>query len=643
MREGIDNMKRIDGKHAVLMLTLIVVLSSLFSSTPSKNVRGEEPYTGEDLARAILNTCYQDALLWSSYSDQDETGQHRQSKVCTSLGVLKPTNGTTFALLSTGVAGSVPVTTDRYNPGDERGTWFKGGQKGYPRDEVTLTMAVQVPPLITLVTYDVQFLSAEYPEYKDTLFNDKLTVTVNSPSQGVTTYTQDVDSGIFRLKAVELAGSGFDIFATSGNPSNLDIVTTVPGLGGDAGATLLYPAEHPVLGPETVIITINIKDVGDNLVDSAVFIDNISFDGKAQASITARKNAYSLDGTLIQDAECGDTIEYRIDIINGGEIEQKDNELEDILSDNITFAGNLTTEFGTAEYIADEHKIVWIGDIPTMKYNRIKFRVTINEGLVNGTVISNQGIVQWDSDNNGMLDEVTYTNYANVTVLVYQPPPSVTEDFSDDSSEGGATQSYQGRLWFETSEGTAISSFNVVTDYHYATLNSFKTKIRATDSPQYWKYMLSELESDIEWWEVWFACGNGSEAADLYLTFRNSNDKEITRIKFEYIKDGIQQLTNWSVALSYYDNGWKRLYSDFFNYYSDGYLFNGWYKLRIEKNGENAITYLLSRTGVGVIDTKTGGTLAAPFSDLATIEWSSTKNPVVCPFFFWDEHTIGLC
>jgi len=643
-------MKSMTNSHAAVALVLILLTANLLVIVPSENVCGDDPYTGEDLARAILDTRYQDNLLWSTYSDQDGAGQHRQGKVCTSLGVLQPTNGENFTILSTGIAGFVPVTTDEDhdgfgdNPGDERGTWFQGGQKGYPRDEATLTMALQIPPLMTVLRYDVQFLSAEYPEYVGSQFNDKLTITIQSPSQGTTTYTQDINSGIFRLEAPELTGSGFNVFALSGYPGDLDRLTTTIGPGGDAGATLRFPAEHPVLGPEVVTVTINILDWGDNLVDSAVFIDNISFTEEAQVSITARKDAYNLGGELINYVERGETIEYRIDIINGGEIEQEDNEFEDILSDDVLFAGDLTTDFGTAEYVAGEHKIMWTGDIPADNYNRIKFKVTVNEGVENGTIIPNQGVVEWDSDNNGILDTVTYTDYANVTVLVYEPPPSVTEDFSDDINGGGATQLYPpDRLWFETSEGSAISAFKVVPSYRYETAKSFKTKIRAADSPHYWNYTLSELESDIQWWEVWFACGNTSEAADLYLIFKNNDSEEIAKIKFEYIQDGIQPPTDWSLALSYYDNGWKRLYSDFFSYYSDGYLFNGWYKLRIEKNGENDINYLLNRTGKGLIDAKTGGILEDSFSDIATIEWSSTKNPVVCPVFFWDEHTIGLC
>ena len=96
------------------------------------------------------------------------------------------------------------------------------------------------------------------------------------------------------------------------------------------------------------------------------------------------------------------------------------------------------------------------------------------------------------------------------------------------------------------------------------------------------------------------------------------------------------------MELNYWDPllGWRGLYSDF----AGGYLRNSWYKLRIEKNGENYVDYYLNRTGVGMLDFATSGKIDAAFSNLAVIEWRSNTNPdpIVCPMFFWDDHSIGL-
>ena len=34
--------------------------------------------------------------------------------------------------------------------------------------------------------------------------------------------------------------------------------------------------------------------------------------------------------------------------------------------------------------------------------------------------------------------------------------------------------------------------------------------------------------------------------------------------------------------------------------------------------------------------------LQSSFSNLASVEWSTTSSPVVCPIIFWDEHRLGL-
>ena len=630
MRENISKM-------LVIINAAVIFFSTIFIICPSEQVNAGS-YDGEDLALAILGD--PSTLIDSQYADTDQSG-HRQAGVFSSLGTMQPTNGSTFAVFSTGIAGYVPVTTDEEDPGDERGSWFQGGQKGYPRDEATLTMTLQVPSLMTYLTYDAQFLSAEYPEYIGTQYNDQLTVTVNSPSQGISTYTENVNSGIFRLEASEITGTGFNIFATSGNPEQLDIVTTTVGPGGDAGATLRFPAEHPVLGPEEVTVTINIKDSGDNMVDSAAFIDNISFSEEAQVSITARKTVHDIEGNLIEYAECGDTIEYRVDIVNGGEIQQNGNEFEDILSENITYVNDsLTAEYGVANYVPGEHKITWAGDIPENDYVRITFQATVNNDLVNGTIVANEGIVQWDSDNNGINDANASTGYVNVTIIVFEPPSSVTEDFSDDAAGGAATESYQNRQWFETTNGRDGSTFEVVQSYYYSTSNAFKTKIRSSGSPQYWNYSLLQLESDIKSWEAWFACGNASEASDLYLDFKNGNGNDITRLKFEYVNEGSEPPLDWVLTLSYWSPGigWVRLNTDF----SGGYLYNSWYRLKIEKNGASYINYSLYRNDHGLVDFKTGQQLGSSFSNLSSIEWSNTQNPIVCPMFFWDEHILEL-
>ncbi len=620
-------------------------------------------YDGEDLAFAILAN--DSTFVSSDYTDKDKEG-HRQAIVLESFGDFIPTEGQTFALFSTGVAGADIVTTEAENPGDERGTSFKN-RYGHPRDDATLTMVLQVPLYIHYLYYDVQFFSAEYPEYVGTQYNDRLTVTVDSPSKGVSQFTLDVNSGYFVLDSNDIPGTGFDIFARDGDPSDVDLVDTTPRTpGADAGASDLIPiggVTHPISPNEQITITIYIQDVGDNQFDSAAIIDNLKFTGFAKTDIIGRKTYEDLNGG---DLECGDTVKYTVTISNTGEANQNNNpgnEFEDILPDNTTYiGGSATATSGTINYDSGLNKITWNGGVPAESAVSLTFQVTVNQDLENGAIISNQGTVYWDSNENGTNDATELTDNphiddgidqdgdgetddddpTDIVVFAFEPPSEVTEDFSDDSAGGKATQSYMGQTWFETDDEIIGNNFEVVSGYHYSTSNGFKTQIRASGGVQDWNYTLSELESNLEWWEIWFACGNASEESDLYLDFKDENGIDVARIKFEYVHVGTQLPTDWVIALYYWDPDvpdWSRLNSDF----TDGYLYGSWYKLRIEKYDYSSfIYYTLNRTDVGTVDFKPGGQLNVPFSNLAKIEWSSTKNPVACPMFFWDEHKIGL-
>jgi len=651
-----DGTKKIGMAIVVMLILAISVI--IF---PSKIVIAGS-YDGQDLALAILAN--ESVFVNSYYTDSDSFG-HRQSVVLSSLGVMSPTNGPTFALFSTGIAGNIPVTTDSANPGDERGSWFSGGKFGYPRDEVTLSMTLQVPPFMHYLYYDVQFLSAEYPEYVGTQYNDKLTITVNSPSQGTSEYIFDVNSGYFVLNSHGLTGTGFDIYAGSGYPGGIDWVDTTPRTpGADAGASDLVPiggASHPVSPYEQITVTINLKDAYDNLADSAAYIDNLMFSGYAKTEIVARKTSQDINGG---DVECDDIIRYSVTISNTGTADQHDNpgnEFEDIIPENSTFVyGSATSTLGSISYEAAGNKIIWNGDVDAESSVSLNFEVKINSSLSNGALLSNQGTVYWDSNEDGNNDKNELTDDPHIDdgidqdldgdtddddpttliVFAFETPSYVIEDFSDDCAGCGATQDYFGREWFNTSSGVLGSAFEVVDGYRYSTAKAFKSKLRLSGSPQYWYYNLSSLEGDINWWEIWFACGNVSEGSDLYLTFKNNAGNDIAKLKFEYVHMGYNPPVDWLLTLQYWSpssNGWVQLYTDTY-----GFLYNGWYKIKIERKDPGFINYSLFKEDLGIVDFKTDINLGPPFSNLASVEWSSTLDSVVCPILFWDDHKIGL-
>ncbi|MFH1100576.1 MAG: choice-of-anchor L domain-containing protein [Methanobacteriota archaeon] len=651
-------------KYVTLLIAGIFLVPGLLLTTQMVTAGS---YNGQDLVNAILVN--QTAFISSSYTDRDNLG-HRGAIVLSSLGTMHPTQGLTFALLSTGIAGANPVTESAYNPGSERGGFFERGRYNPPYDEATLTITLQVPPYMHYLYYDVQFFSAEYPEYVGTQYNDKFTATVQSPSMGTTQYIIDVNSGDFILNSNHIPGSGFDIFATSGAPDGVDWVQTTPLThGADAGATAPIKRKNPVSPYETITVTFNIKDIGDNQFDSAVLIDNLVFSGHAQTQIMSRKNVQDLNGGLV---ECGDTLRYAITISNIGTANQSNNpgnEFEDFIPNNTTYVpGSITASAGTINYESANRKITWNGAIPKESSIAISFDVTVNQSLFNGALISNQGHVLWDSNENHINNAVELTDDPSVddgidqdndgetgdddptilTVNAFEAPTMVTEDFSDDFAGQKATQQYESHLWFETSYASGESNFEVAPSYHYYSIDppvdnaqSFKMKLRAGESPQYWNYTLASLNGNLQAWEAWFTCGNVSEYADLLMNFKNTAGNDIAKLKFQYVHEGTILPADYLLILSYWDpdTGWMMLSSD----YLGGYLYNNnWYQIRIEKNGAQNINYSLYRSGYGLVDEAIGKQLPAPFTDFAQVEWSSTQNPVVCPLFFWDIHKVYL-
>jgi len=626
-------------KKYFLIIGFIFLFLGLFVIFNSEKVSADA--YSDSLAEAIL--CDPSLLVSSSYQDEDLNG-NRQSGIFESLGVMNPTNGTTFVVLSTGVAGANPVTMNEENPGDERGTWFRGGETGNPRDKAILTMELQVPPLAQYLKYDVRFLSSEAPEWIGEGYNDNLVIEVES-SQGDSIFDElNVDSNLFREESRDLVGTGFDIFALDGNPESRDDVTTTIGSADDAGATILWAIEdeHPVLGPELITVTITITDYGDNRYDSAVFLDNFRFEEEADVSLEVTKEIRNINGELIEYIDTSEVVKYDIYIKNAGDIELSNTHMVDNISENLTYIpGSLTADFGVAQYHSNPSGdyITWDGNIPPGtpgNYVKIEFQATVNNDVNNGTIISNIADVKWDTDNDDIADTWEHSDIVNVTVFCFEVPEYVVEDFSDDTPGGNASEMYINRPWFETqSETDTESVFQVVSGYEYSTGNSFKTKLRSSSGNLNWYYTLDEIEAGMDWWEIMLACGNTSEGSDLILDFKDTNNNDIFRIKLEYLPLGSEETTDWLLKPYYYGSGnWIPII--------DSYLYNGWYKLRFERNGSSKVDYIIEKSTGERFQVVTDNKLTGAFSLFSKVEWYSNDEPIVCPIFFWDEHRVGL-
>ena len=117
--------------------------------------------------------------------------------------------------------------------------------------------------------------------------------------------------------------------------------------------------------------------------------------------------------------EPGDKIHYIINITNVGNMDHENNpgnELEDYIPSNTSYEmGSLKASKGTASYDSINNKIIWNGMINVSDTITIEFNVTVRFPLKNGTIISNDAKLYWDSDGDDINDAISHA-YANLTV-----------------------------------------------------------------------------------------------------------------------------------------------------------------------------------------------------------------------------------
>lgn len=219
------------------------------------------------------------------------SGQSAQIAAPAGLGVIAPRAGATFLLLSSGAAG-----TSAPEPGSGYGAY----NGAFGNDTASVTLTLTVPPQATTLRFEYRFLSAEYPDFVQAGFNDTFTALVN----GNTVASQSVDSAyFFPAFASNAGGTGFDIFCP--NPAGVNY--SFPGGLPDAGLTDWLSASVAVVPGSTITLVFGIGDFGDDILDSAVLIDNVGF-----ASLEA------LDGDDDRFRDGGDDLTDDTDILAVG-------------------------------------------------------------------------------------------------------------------------------------------------------------------------------------------------------------------------------------------------------------------------------------------------------------------------------------
>ncbi len=176
-----------------------------------------------------------------------------------------PTNGKSFAILTTGNARSAALPNNAPDTGSEsQGPSIRGA-----RDVVIMRIDLRIPKGANCLSYDFRFLSEEFPEYVNDLYNDafiseldvsnwstgtKLDPKITAPHN----YAKDSQGNPIRVNTV----GDTTVTAAAAKGTTYDGATRRL-----RASTRVKPGNHHLY--------LSIFDQGDRIYDSAVFLDNL--------------------------------------------------------------------------------------------------------------------------------------------------------------------------------------------------------------------------------------------------------------------------------------------------------------------------------------------------------------------------------
>ena len=203
-----------------------------------------------------------------------------------------PTAGQTAAILTTGDATIIDSPNDSGGSGAANSGPNVRGDTDY--DVAILRIDLNVPAGVNcLSSFDFRYLSEEYPEYVNTTFNDAFIAELD-PDDPWTTDSSDIiapDNFAFDPANSEISINAAGVTSMT---AGFAVGTTYD------GATPRLRAKTPITpGPHSLYLSI--FDQGDDILDSAVVVDNLGFGNVANPSVDSASGATTLDPVIDDD------------------------------------------------------------------------------------------------------------------------------------------------------------------------------------------------------------------------------------------------------------------------------------------------------------------------------------------------------
>lgn len=216
-----------------------------------------------------------------------------------------PVSGSSFGVLSTGLLESVP------HPGTFASSALGGSsvRGDTDRDVTVLRVDMDVPAGANCLSFDFKFLSEEYPNYVGSPFNDAFVAELNE-STWTTESTEIVAPGNF---AFDQDGEVVSINSTGlggMTPENGEDTAFDGGAFGDDaadtnGAGTVRLAASTQVDPGANALYLSIFDQGDQILDSAVFLDNLRAGYTPDPGVNCTPGAVIVTHDLVLEPDTG--------------------------------------------------------------------------------------------------------------------------------------------------------------------------------------------------------------------------------------------------------------------------------------------------------------------------------------------------
>ena len=179
-----------------------------------------------------------------------------------------PREGRTFALLSTGNT----VRANRRNTSDFTGSANLGPLVRGARDVVIMRIDLAVPRDANCLSFKFRFLSEEFPEFVDDLFNDAFIAELGE-SEWDAGRSESQDPGVFSPRNFAVDSAGRPIRVNQVGDTSMS-ARAARGTTYDGGTRILRASSPIAPGRRTLFLSI--FDQGDRDYDSTVFLDDLT-------------------------------------------------------------------------------------------------------------------------------------------------------------------------------------------------------------------------------------------------------------------------------------------------------------------------------------------------------------------------------